>query len=193
MCRMGSIGTLATSSYKLSTSQLDYELSIRSGNTEKGAYFDDSGNILLQSSGNADFVEFNDMAQFNHQVEQRVWNNENIHFVHNHPFNTIFSPEDIQNFEYVENKSVSAVLPNGTTYRLIREQPITSTRYVERDGELVRQFEPKKIAGEYDKAYTKIWDKKYSSVEARDKAIAGGMSNWLRQNAKKYGYRFIQE
>lgn len=190
---MGSIGTLVTSSYKTSQGQIEYEQSIRTGNKEQGAYFNANGDILLQSTGNQDYVEFDNMPMFNKEVEQRVWNNEDIHFVHNHPFNTIFSPEDIRNFEEVENKSVSAVLPNGTTYRLIREQPITSSNYIIKNGELVREFEPKKIAAEYDKAYTKIWDKKHKSVAARDKEIATSMSKWLKQNAKKYGYRFIQE
>lgn len=203
-------------SLTVSTKQKSYEDKIRNGTKEDGAFFDKDGNVLMEVYGNGDAIEFggeddwDTSVQFNHEVEQRIWKGEEINFTHNHPDNTIFSPEDIEGFEELENHSESAVLPNGTNYRIIREQPRTSNEWTmdEKTGELVRKFEPKKIAPAYREAYSKLYDEDYyaykkntvygtperaEAIKALDKKVADGMEKWLQENARKYGYRFVKE
>lgn len=194
----------------VSDKQLKYEETIRDKKQEQGAYLDKDGNVLMEVQGDEDQIAYggeNDWdtsVQFNHEVEQRVWKNEEVNFTHNHPEDTIFSPEDIESFEALENHSLSAVLPNGTTYRIIREQPRTSNEWVinEKTGELERKFEPKKIAEAYYEAYSEVYDEGYKKLpwkgdpdrkrlEAElDRKVADAMEDWLNKNAKQYGYRF---
>ena len=186
--------------------QLSYESKIRNNSNETGAFIDAEGNIVLESLGNSQEVTF-DPYEMNHKVEQAIWDNKELHFTHNHPENTIFSPEDVYNFEQLENKSLSAILPNGINYRLFREQDITSNEWIidTKSGEMVRRFEPRKIAETYDKEYSKLYDEEYDNIrattkfgtperkaaeQALDKKVAEEMEKWLHKNAKEYGYRF---
>lgn len=203
---MGSIG--ANNSFSLTTGQQAYESRIRNSDIEYGAYFDANGNVLAEGKGNRDEVEF-DGAEINHNVEQRVWNDEEVNFTHNHPENTIFSTDDIEAFETMENHSLRAVLPNGKSYTLIREQPRTERVY-EYDpaiGDFKNiGYEGKKIAPAYDKEYSKVYDDRYRQLrkqlwtlsseeynrqeQALLRDVTSHMSKWLRKNARKYGYRF---
>lgn len=200
---MGGRGASGGVSEPVNRRQREYEDSIRNSDIEHGAYFDREGNMLLQGTGNADEITF-DPYEMNHQVEQRVWADEIVNFTHNHPENTIFSPEDIEAFERLENHSVRAVLPNGTNYTLIREQPRSSHEWIIdlKTGESRQSYEAKTIAEHYRKAYDKVYDPGYKQVrtlsgEARKEAqreldakVAASMEKWLRKNAAKYGYRF---
>ena len=207
----------AGSSDMIPQAQKEFEESIRNSKTEHIGFFDKDGNKLFETSGTEEDVTFGDKyeddedwektLQFNREVEQRVWNDEEVHDVHNHPENTIFSPEDMEAFEALENKSMSIVLPNGTTYRMIREQPRTSNVIIidTETGESHREFEAKKIAEAYYDAYSKIWDPGWEKIKAEtgrwtperakaeaelDKKVLQGMEKWLKKNAKDYGYRF---
>lgn len=197
--------------------QVDYEERIRNSKTEKGAYFDKDGNVVLEASGNAEFVEFEDKPEFNHKVEQAVWNGAELHFTHNHPENTIFSPEDVEELIQVENKSLSAVLINGTTYRLIREQPISENVMIDWDykndkpiykKDYTSEFNPKDLAPAYRAEYDKLYDNDYKKMrattiygsperkkatEALDAKVSEGMEKWLKKNASRYGFTFIKE
>ena len=200
----------------VSKKQLEYEEKIRKSDKEHGGFFDKDGNLLMDVTGDAEKIEFGGMddwdnqIKFNHEIEQRVWRGEEVNFTHNHPENTIFSPEDIEGFESLESHSERAVLVNGTTYTIIREQPRTSNELVwdDKAGEFKRTFEPKKIAPAYYEAYSAIYDpgyKKYKeetgwgtperqqAIEALDRKVAEEMEKWLTQNAPKYGYRFVKE
>jgi hypothetical protein len=203
---MGSVGSSNTSTFTVPQGQRDWEDKYRNSDVEHGAYFDKDGNVLVEATGNADEINF-DPSEVNHNVEQRVWNDEEVNFTHNHPENTIFSPADVEAFEAMENHSERAVLPNGTSYTLIREQARTSNTWVynETTKEFELTFEPKHIAGDYRKEYSKVWDPGWAHVKATtkagtperkqaeaelDKRVASHMENWLNKNAKSYGYRF---
>lgn len=200
--------------------QMEWEDKMRSEPIEHLGYFDKDGNILFETTGTKDDVTFgtkyedsddwDKVIAFNHNVEQKVWQDVEIYGTHNHPENTIFSPEDVHGFESLENKSMSAVLPNGTNYRLIREQPRTSNAIIidMNTGESHREFEPKKIAQAYEEEYARLYDDDYEkmrrtttygsperarAIEELDKKVARGMEKWLNANAKSYGYRFIKE
>jgi hypothetical protein len=214
----------------VSQGQLDYESKIRSGDKESHGYFDANGNMLMEIQGDSQKVglgnyedDYDNYAKFNHEIEQRVWNDVEVHDVHNHPEDTIFSPEDVEAFEALENKSMSIVLKNGTNYRLIREQPRSSNEYVldMKTGELKQTFEPKKIAPAYFEEYSRIFDKGWKNIKktyplafklfsrdpdasrqyqerkkaeiALDKKVAVAMEKWLKENASKYGYKFVKE
>lgn len=197
----------------VSKKQQEWEDSIRNSHKERGGFFDKDGNLLMQVEGDEDAITFggdddwDTSVKFNHEVEQRIWKDEEINFTHNHPENTIFSPEDIEGFEELENHSERAVLPNGTTYTIIREQPRTSNEHIydDKTGEWHRKFEPKKIAPAYREAYSEIYDEEYKKLPwkgdpnrkqleaALDKKVAQEMEKWLKQNAHRYGYRFIKE
>ena len=206
-----------TSEVDISDNQREWEDSIRDGKVEKCGFFDKDGNLLMEVEGNEDAISFggendwDNSIKFNREVEQRIWRDEEINSTHNHPENTIFSPEDIEGFEELENHSERAVLPNGINYTIIREQPRTSNEweYNESTGELERKFEPKKIGPAYREAYSKIYNNEalveirrkteYGSperqkmVEELDKKVATEMEKWLTKNAKSYGYRFVKE
>lgn len=199
---MGSVGNR----YIRTSAQREWEERYRGDTVEHGAYFDKDGNILIEGTGNNDEISF-DGSELNHNVEQRVWNDEEVNFTHNHTYNTIFSPEDVEAFEVMENHSMTAVLPNGINYTLVREQPRTSNewRYNEATQDYERTFEPTKIADDYRSEYSKVWDKgwqtvkdttKYGSAEREqatarlDAQVSKHMESWLKKNAKSYGYRF---
>ena len=202
---VGSVGIVNTR-FSVARGQVDYESRIRNSDIEYGAYFDANGNILAEGRGNRDEISF-DAVEINHNVEQRVWRNEEVNFTHNHPENTIFSTNDIEAFEDMENHSIRAVLPNGKSYTLIREQPRTSREWVfnPRSGEYERTFEPKKIAPAYDREYSKIYDNQYrqirrdvaltpqqrqAAITKLDSDVTKHMSEWLRKNARRYGYSY---
>lgn len=199
----------------VSKAQRDYEEKIRHSKTEKGAYFDKDGNLLMEGEGDDQQVSFGGLGdddwdrtiKFNREIEQRIWRDEEVHFTHNHPENTIFSPEDVETFETLEAASESAVLPDGTTYRLIREQPRTSNVWIQnkQTGELEREFEPKKIAPAYDEAYSALFVDAFNEIRSKyawgspdrkkaeaalDRKVATEMERWLRKNAQSFGYRF---
>lgn len=205
--RLRSQQATAAPAFTPTTEQLRYEESILNNDHEAGAYFDKDGNLLLTSLGGSNEVEFDPYAI--NRIEQRVWNGEQVDFTHNHPLNTVFSPDDIENLETMENNSCSAVLRNGTTYRLIRNQPQTSNRYIwdEELGDYRLEFEPLKIADKYDEAYMAIVNSRQpqrgdfaTHAEWRQAVdaffgdeLTPEMEAWLRENAEKYGYIFIVE
>ena len=205
--------------------QADWEEKHRNEPLEHGAYFDDEGNMVFEEHGTseglynvrylADKYPDNDeywekVLEYNRNVEQQIWADKRLHYTHNHPLNTIFSDADINTFEELENASMSATLPNGTTYRLVRMQPRTSNEWVQNPttGEFERKFTPLKIAPHYAKAYSDIYDKEYEEIrnttaygsnerkqreEELDRKTAEYLENWLTKNAHKYGYKFIKE
>lgn len=194
--------------YTVSEGQKEYEEKIRSKRTETGAFFDKDGNVLMESDGDAEKVEFQHSPEFNHNVEQRIWNDEEVHFTHNHPDNTIFSPEDMDVMEDLEYSSMRAVLPNGTSYTIIRDQPRSTGEIVidMKTGESYEKNPPKRIAKSYAEEYDKVWDKAYDDIIANyradarklklaelDQQTAEHMRKWLEKNAEKYGYRFVYE
>lgn len=207
-------------SFQVTSQQKDWENGIRNDDKEHLAYFDKDGNKLFETEGTKDDVSFgtnyedsddwDKVVQFNHEVEQRVWQDQEINGTHNHPENTIFSPEDIEGFEALENHSMRAVLPNGTNYTLIREQPRTSNEHIydEATGEFHRKFEPKHITEAYREAYLAVYENDYRKMRNEtspfsperqqaevtlDKKVAREMEKWLKANASKYGYRFVKE
>ena len=189
------------------SAQLAYEERIRQSEIEYGAYFDSEGNLLLEGVGNADEIEF-DPHEMNHKIEQRIWNDEMIDFVHNHPENTIFSPDDIETFEVLEARSERAVLANGVNYTLIRNQPRTSNvlTWNDKTGQFEREWEVKKISDAYKKAYSNYRDTEGErlkrergdlSYEKRQQMkwdyVTKKMEEWLKKNARKYGYIFRKD
>lgn len=180
-----------TSAFTPKAGQREFEERWRNAKIEHGAYLDGEGNILLEATGTSDYVDF-DYHEVNHKVEQRIWNDEEVNFTHNHPINTVFSPDDIDIFEQEESHSTSAVCPNGMTYRLIRNQPRTSHVWV--DGHYT--FEPKKIAGDYDAEYRRflsLSDRSTHTDSWYEHELTPHMASWLRQNASSYGYIFVEE
>lgn len=195
-----------STSFTPSEKQIMYEEKIRHESIEKAVYFDAEGNALLTATGNREEVEF-DPYEFNHKVEQAVWDGEQVDFTHNHPLNEIFSPEDVENLESLENHSCSAVCDNGITYRLIRNQG--------QSGELVwdeetKDFKEKNdikyIAEDYRKEYVSLLDNEpkredYDSrkewKEAQDEfyvnEVTPHMEKWLEENAEDHGYIFVKE
>ena len=189
-----------------SEKQIMYEEKIRHESIEKATYFDAEGNALLTATGNREEVEF-DPYEFNHKVEQVVWDGEQVDFTHNHPLNEIFSPEDVENLESLENHSCSAVCDNGITYRLIRDQG--------QSGELVwdeeiKDFKEKNdikyIAEDYRKEYVSLldnepkredYDSRQEWKEAQDafyvNEVTPHMEKWLEENAEDHGYIFVKE
>lgn len=204
---MGGRGGSSGFGWSPSANQSAFEADIRNSTSERGAYFDSQGNLLLQGEGNRDEITY-DSAEVNRNVEQRIWQGEQVDYVHNHPDNTIFSPEDLETFEYMENRSMRAVLPNGKSYTLIRNQPRTSNVVIidTKTGMSRREFEPKKIYSPYNKAYTAALAEGnklvHEAVRSRGNIpyreqenirwghVTTKMEQWLRKNARRYGYIF---
>lgn len=210
----------------ISQKQRDWELDATNrtaqDDLEHGAYFDKDGNILFDDFRNDRFGDLeipsleNDWdthVKFNHEVEKRIWNDEEVNFTHTHNLNSIFSPEDIESFENIENHSIRAILPNKTTYTLIREQPRTSNAWIldTKTGDFKREFEPLKIAPHYTEYYEKLympeynetvnlykegkinWTERNKRIDALAERITPQLENWLSKNASKYGYSFKKE
>ena len=189
-----------------SAKQIAYEEKIRSDSIERATYFDGNGNALLSAKGDAQAVGF-DPYEFNHKVEQVVWDGEQVDFTHNHPFNEIFSPEDVENLETLENHSCSAVCANGNTYRLVRNQAQSGNLvYDEELGDFRESEDIRYIAEDYRTVYLSFLDKEpkrddYSSYKEYKKAadefyekdLTPKMEKWLEENAEKKGYIFIKE
>ena len=189
-----------------SEKQIAYEEKIRSDSIERATYFDGNGNALLSAKGNAQEVEF-DPYEFNHKIEQVVWDGEQVDFTHNHPFNEIFSPEDVENLETLENHSCSAVCANGNTYRLVRNQAQSGNLVWDEElGDFRESEDIRYIAEDYRTVYLSFLDKEpkrdnYSSYKEYKKAadefyekdLTPKMEKWLEENAEKKGYIFIKE
>jgi len=213
--------------------QKELEDRIREDDREHLCYLDADGNEIIHEVGGVNEVDFDpsldDDNVFNREVERAVWDGKDIHTTHNHLQKSIFSPDDVESFVALENKSVSATIPSKygmSAYRLIREQPVSQgtdergvehfrldgTSYFEKD--YTSELSPKAFARAYDKAYTEVWEpmgdemtslirqfryKKISREEYEkrvapmDAKIASVMEKWLKQNAHRYGYRFIKE
>lgn len=194
------------SAFTPSDKQLAYEEAIRNESIEKGTYFDADGNVLLTSEGDSAEVSF-DPIEFNHKVEQAVWDGVQVDFTHNHPFNEIFSPEDVRNLENLENHSASAVCANGTTYRLVRDQEQSGALvWDESIGDFRDEVEILKIADDYQEAYVALLDNEPKRIDfdsykdykkAQDEfyvnVVTPQMEEWLKENAEKKGYIFIKE
>lgn len=201
----------------VSTKQQEWEEKYRHSENEHIAFFDADGNVLYEDEGSAEEVmlkgdagDWDKRISLNRNVEQRIWNDEEINSSHNHPLNAIFSPDDIESYEDMEFHCMSITLPNGTTYRLIRRQPRTSNtwRMNEKTGEYEREFEPKKISPAYGEAYDAEFDpgwqklrqetmwgtpERQKAIEELDKKVRKTMEKWLVQNAANYGYEFVKE
>lgn len=209
---MGSTGT--TRQFSPSGGQLNFESQYRNSNREHIGFFDSQGNLVFEASGMYDNVNIEASGPFNHNVEQRIWADEEINTTHNHPYESIFSTNDIEAFEELENHSLTATTPTGRNFRLIRDQPRTEKiyEYDPQTGDFRNiGYEPKKIAPAYDKEYSKVYDKRYTEIrqqyrsgqisreeyKKQDEALVRDttkhMVEWLRKNAHKYGYIFQQE
>jgi len=172
---MGATGTTTVSKFKIPDNQKRIENSIRDDDKETIYWMDENGNTLVKATGDKDHVDYiDDDAEFNHKVEQLIWNGGTVHVTHNHPEATIFSPEDIDAMVSLENKSEAAVLPKGSefsAFRLVRQQPISSNTYIMNSltGELEKEqyWTSKYEPTEFTNAYSKAYDKVYTPIESQ--------------------------
>ena len=100
----------------------------------------------------------------------------------------------------------------GTDERGVLHFRMDGTEYYEKD--YTSELSPKAFARAYNEAYTKVWEpmgdemtnlirqfrwKKIDRAEYErrvapmDKKIATAMEKWLKENASRYGFRFIKE
>lgn len=200
--------------------QLDIENTIRGQLRETGYFLDENGNVILKSNGDEEEVNFDyEDNTFNRLVERAVWDDKTVHMTHNHPEDTIFSPEDVEAFVSLGNKSESAVTP-VRTFRLIREQPRNDNSYELVGEELVprkywsSKYSPEQFTEAYDTKYTQVYTPMYEQVDKLTRDYKYGridheayvkqikpyddklnkeMIKWLKKNAKDYGFRFVEE
>lgn len=172
---MGAVGTTISSKFTVTDNQRRIENAIRDDANENVYWLDKDGNTIIKAVGDGDSVEYEDDAEFNHKVEQAVWDGQEIHTTHNHPESTIFSPEDIDSLVDLENKSLSAVLPKGSefsAFRLIREQPITDNTIIwnpekndfDKAKNWTSKYEPKMLQVDYYNAYADVYDGKLGNT-----------------------------
>jgi hypothetical protein len=203
--------------------QLEVEDKIRNEKVEHLYYLDAEGNTILNYkgySGDEVSMQNDEDNNFNRLVERAIWDGKEINVTHNHTEDIIFSDSDIESFTGLEAKSLSATIPGGGAYRLIREQPISKSNdprgvpHFKLDGsveyvpDFTSKYSPLSLAEVYKKTYRDIWDEPIKKIKEtykpktpeREKAIndlvascTKTMSKWLEDNASDYGFTFIKE
>lgn len=200
--------------------QLEVEDKIRNEKVEHLYYLDAEGNTILKYkgySGDEVSMQNDEDNNFNRLVEQAIWDGKEINVTHNHTEDIIFSDSDIESFTSLEAKSLSATIPSGGAYRLIREVPVNPNVVIGWDDEknkpIYRKWHdnkhnPEELYPDYQAVYRDIWDEQYKQIRStyrygtpeREKATKDlvasctkTMSKWLEDNASDYGFTFIKE
>ena len=150
------------------------ESSLRKEKSEVGIILDDSGKELSRmTSGDRGEVKIS-------SKDAKLM--EGKHFTHNHTDESILSPADIQTTINRGLKSMRAVTPNGVYI-------------LEKTGNSIN----KSFAADYNKALNNyaniyrtqpaLWRMKHKFQQATQEYGR----DWLKKNAKKYGYSYREE
>ncbi len=148
--------------------------------------------ILLDSKGNIIFTESSGATNYVQFTPEQLSIMKDANLTHNHPSNSTFSGADISLLTYRELKSIRATGENRT-YQLTR---------------INGNFSRNEFAKAYTEAYNRnktITDKEYNKIrryqhtdpvryyrecESLTARLNSMNSEWLKNNSKKYGYRY---
>ena len=144
---------------------------------ESAIVFDDNGKEIM----------FKDGEQYKVQFRGQELNQlKDMNFTHNHPtthmYDTMFSKQDLIFMYDNDLKSMSAINKNGTIITLTRDKSIITDD----------QHKPGFLAGDFQRQKESLGRQAGGSLEKLDEA-GEQMSNWLEQNAEKYGFRYKRQ
>lgn len=148
--------------------------------------------ILLDKKGNTIFTESSGATNYVQFTSDQLAKMKGANLTHNHPSNSTFSGADISLLTYRELKSIRAT-GEKRTYELKKI-----------DGNFPRNEFAKAFTGAYnrnkqvtDKEYSKIRKyqhtdpvRYYKECERLTAKLNSMNSEWLKNNSKKYGYRY---
>lgn len=148
--------------------------------------------VLLDSRGNTIFTESSGETNVVRFTTEQLAKIKGANLTHNHPSNSTFSGTDISLLTYRELKSIRATGENRT-YQLTK---------------INGNFPRNEFAKAFSEAYNrnrKITDKEYDKIRKSQhtdpvryyrecESLAAKLnsmnSEWLKNNSKKYGYRY---
>lgn len=148
--------------------------------------------ILLDSKGNTIFTETSGATNYVKFTPEQLAKMKGANLTHNHPLNSTFSGADISILTYRELKSIRATEENRT-YQLTKI-----------NGNFPRNEFAKAFTEAYNrnkqatnKEYNKIRKyqhtdpaRYYRECESLTAKLNSMNSEWLKNNSKKYGYRY---
>ena len=184
------------------------EDAIRSRKTEYAGVYDSDGNTILEKHGKSGSVSFNFFESM--AMEGSV-------MTHNHPNDSCFSQADIDSAERTGLLEIRATTSTGKTHCLRRMKAsdakrgsssgmgtryeIETSRYMDTAlrPAVTRSLSqrPKessyKTRAEFVREYNAWVDRHNAIVRSSNAKFDSFCSNWLRQNAGTYGWRYREE
>ncbi len=148
--------------------------------------------ILLDRKGNTIFTESSNATNYVQFTAEQLAKMKDANLTHNHPSNSTFSGADISLLTYRELKTIRATGENRT-YQLTK---------------INGDFPRNEFAKAFTEAYNRnksITDKEYNKIrkyqhtnparyqrecESLSAKLNSLNSEWLKNNSKKYGYRY---
>lgn len=150
---------------------------------------------LLDRKGNTIFSHSNNAANYVQFTPEQLVKMKGANLTHNHPSNSTFSGEDISLLTASGLNSIRAT-GKDRTYQLsvikgVSQRNDFSSAY------RAAMNENKKVTDKIYKSYEKSYNNgnmSYSEFQSKmpelNKKLNDLNSNWLKKNAKKYGYRY---
>lgn len=162
---------------------------IKNDGVETAILLDKHGNTLFtESQGNVDSVYFTP-----DQVNQM----KDATLTHNHPSGSTFSVADIDLLVYSDLRELRAT-SRDQTYRLQRMKGQYPDRLqfaqdfanARQSNKAVLDAKYQKIASDYFGAGRISWEEYADRCAALDKELNSMNSQWLKNNSRRYGYRY---
>lgn len=186
--KLGDIYRIAEKSKEFLISLRREEDSLRSGQVEKAIILDKDGNILFtESQGDESEVRF---------TKEQCVKMKDANLTHNHPNGTTFSVEDLRLLIHARLASIR-VVTNDAEYELQRlGKPSPKRKRFAEEYNLFQQKVDEAADKEWDTVLQQYFDGKITQEECEKQGrrafekINLEYSNWLRKNAKRYGYRY---
>lgn len=149
--------------------------------------------VLLDSKGNTIFTHSNNASNYVRFTPEQLVNMKGGNLTHNHPSNSTFSGEDISLLTYRGLKTIRATGQNRT-YQLTeikgnfpRNEFAKAFTQVYNENKKQTDKEYRKIKKSYQYTDPVRFQKESESLRVK---LNNMNSEWLKNNSKKYGYRY---
>lgn len=163
------------------------EKKIYKNSIETAILLDSRGNILFrESSGASNYVKFS---------EEQLHKMKGATLTHNHPSSGTFSVADISLMTTHELKVIRAT-GKTVTYQLKKQKTILQTQAFSinyekamKENKKITDKEFRKYEQQYKQGYLSLFEYQ-EKINALNKKWNDLNSEWLKKNAKEYGYRY---